>query len=571
MVIAYSSKSSFERNPQVSQSGNSGKYQAARSSYMDTLQASIERREKRRREEEEAKLKAELQAQEEAALARRDERQHKYGQSDTNQRAGIASAAADQDFLNTSQLNRQQQAGLLKRDDRQNQFMTGRDLQQAIDVQNRDKRQFGYSRMDSEQKFGQQLQRDELQQGYTLDRDASQNGMQAERDQRLNQFDSQRTQGQNQFQLERDAKQQGYSQQDAARRETAEISAKWNDQIQQARSQGLDFSEAQKQKLNELDRVFRENVMGNDELDEGLRQQAMLLHQKKVSQIIPDERIKSPQDIYQQSRIFDEELGIYLLHTQDPKGGPRFEPLAGKNDGFAEQQRMQEKEQQRAEKQMDVTRKAEFDRLQNFRGLVKELRTELDPNTDRPRYADDKAVMKAAMDQFAPEEELWRREHKLKPLYPFQEEADEVRRNFVPQGPIDPRGNNQSQIPVRQQPAQDNPYRMENRAAGMADSMRARSSDSMPSQQRSASAAQVEDQMKRATESKDQEATIALQTVKALMDKYGGVPPIGTRERDDFKFAMDMLKKKGIKLLPSTKQAKPKQLENPYGGDFYGF
>ena len=34
---------------------------------------------------------------------------------------------------------------------------------------------------------------------------------------------------------------------------------------------------------------------------------------------------------------------------------------------------------------------------------------------------------------------------------------------------------------------------------------------------------------------------------------------------------MDMLKKKGIKLLPSTKQAKPKQLENPYGGDFYGF
>ena len=564
MVIAYSSKSSFERNPQVSQSGNSGKYQAARSSYMDTLQASIERREKRRREEEEAKRKAELQAQQEGAQERRDERQHKYGQSDTNQRAGIASAAADQDFLNTSQLNRQQQAGLLKRDDRQNQFMTGRDLQQAIDVQNRDKRQFGYSRMDSEQKFGQQLQRDELQQGYTLDRDASQNGMQAERDQRLNQFDSQRTQGQNQFQLERDAKQQGYSQQDAARRETAEISAKWNDQIQQARSQGLDFSEAQKQKLNELDRVFRENVMGNDELDEGLRQQAMLLHQKKVSRIIPDEVVKSPQDIYQQKRIFDEELGMYFLQGQDAKGNPTFEHIAGRGGGFAEQQRMREKEQQRTDKQMDVTRKAEFDREERWQKTLDDVRNTL--VNDEPVFTDPVLMEKEAMRRFERTDNLYRDKYGLEPFEPYKRQAEEIRK---------------SQIPVQQQPARNNPYSRENRKdyvpQGPVDPLGIRQSQFPSGPQQSQlpvrpNAPRIIPAEKGADPNANPETAKVLEMVNHITNKWPNGVPSGSQDHQDLFKAYKFLKEQGLKFdLKPAKPKAPKQLESPYGGDFYAF
>lgn len=467
-------------------------YDRQRDSYNATLQASIERREKRRREEEEAKRRAELQAQQDAAQMARDRQQQKYGQADTAQRAYYAANEAADDFNRTKQLNRQQQKDVRRRDTLNNDFTLTRDREQARDQQDRDQLQFGfdtrqneqkfgYQMMENDQQFGHQIQRDRFQHGNTMERDSvqfgydtsranQQHGNTMQRDSALNEFDTQRDVRQNQYQSQRDnrlnmfdvnreARQQQYTQQNAYQRETAEVSARWQENIQKARNAGMDFSAAQQQEMTKLDETFRKNVLNSPvDYDEGLKQRAMLEHQKKLAAIIPNEKVKSPQDMYKQARIFDEELGMYFLHGQDAKGNSTFEPIGGMNDGIAEQQRMQqmqqEKERQVAEKQADAQRKAMLERQREFMSIVNDKMNEESDLGGRV-YPDRNAAIEAAKVDYAPMEELWRQSHGLPPMYELPSETKSI---------VNP-----------PQAGNGNPWRKQ--PQGMADSLAARSGD----------------------------------------------------------------------------------------------
>ena len=430
-------------------------YDRARESYNASLQASIERREKRRREEEEAKRKAELQAQQDAAQAQRDKQQQKYGQADTAQRAYYAANEAADDFNRTKQLNRQQQKDVRRRDTLNNDFTLTRDREQARDQQDRDQLQFGFDTRENEQKFGyqmqendqqfgHQMQRDRFQHGNTLERDNMQFGYDSlradqthgntmQRDSALNEFDTQRDVRQNQFQGERDnrlnmfdvnreARQQQYTQQNQYQRETAEISARWQEQIQQARNAGMDFSEAQKQEMKDLDKTFRKNVL-NGPYDEGLKQQAMLEHQKKLAAIVPEEKIANPTEGLNSSLIFHEPTKSWYMQGRDSKGFPTYEPLGGPNDGVAEQQQLQmqqqEKERQQVEKQAEALRKVKLDRLNQFREILREKQT-AETSLGEKMYAD---PMKAAQEEFKDHDLFYQKEYQLEPLFPPQEQA----------------------------------------------------------------------------------------------------------------------------------------------------
>lgn len=573
----------IDRSRNNSRSQNPGRYEAARDSYSASLQASIERREKRRREEEDAKRQAELQAQKDAAQAQRDKQQQKYGQADTAQRAYYAANEAADDFNRTKQLNRQQQKDVRRRDTLNNDFTLIRDREQARDQQDQDTRRFGFSTkeneqkfgyqtMENEQQFGHQVQRDRFQHGNTMDRDAAQFGYDSiraqqqhgntmERDGALNEFDTQRDVRQNQFQGERDnrlnmfdtqrdARQQKYTQQNQAQRETAEVAARWQEQIQQARNAGMDFSEQQKQEMKDLDRAFRKNVLADEYLDEGLKQQAMLLHQKQLAAIVPDEKAANPQEGLQSSLIFHEPTKTWFMQGRDSKGFPTYEPVgSGGDGGMAEQQKMQqlqqEKMRQQQEKQSETTRKAMFDRQNEFSAIVREKMNETD-DLGNKTYPDRQSAIEAAKNEYAPMEQLWRQEHKLPPLYVFQEEADAIRN----QQQAPPDNGNPYRRPQQGQPSAFSPAtgQKQRHVPGMADSARLRNGDEMPKPV-TMSATNIDSHMEKTMAGGDKEAAAALQTVKLISAKNnGGPPPAGSQDLMDMVKAIKFLRSKGIAI-----------------------
>jgi len=431
---------------------------SSRDRYMASLQASIERREKRRAAENEAGNRSALSAQEAAQQARRDKQQQLYEQANTGQRAYYAANDAADDFVRAQKLNKDQQKAVRRRDELQNSALMQRDSQQARDQRIRDKQQFGYKTQENDQQFGQQVYRDQLQHGNTmqrdqmqhgntlerdytqfgldtrradqqqrntLERDYTQFGMDTERDQMQNEFQSQRDNRLNMFDVNRDARQQQYQQENQAQRETADVAARWNEQVQQARNMGMDFSEQQKKEMKDLDKAFRKNVLNGD-LDPALQQQAMLHYQKKLSEFIPDERVQNPTDIYKQRRVFDEELGMYVMQGFDSKGLPTFEPWTNGSDPAQLQQQqmqMQEKERQLAEKKIERQQKAEFERLDKWQSVYEkhDLRENLDGT---PYYSDEAAKMDAAKKEFERQEEAYRRNYNLPPLFPEQSKPD---------------------------------------------------------------------------------------------------------------------------------------------------
>jgi len=430
---------------------------SSRDRYMASLQASIERREKRRAAENEAGNRSALSAQEAAQQARRDKQQQLYEQANTGQRAYYAANDAADDFVRAQKLNKDQQKAVRRRDELQNSALMQRDSQQARDQRIRDKQQFGYKTQENDQQFGQQVYRDQLQHGNTmqrdqmqhgntlerdytqfgldtrradqqqrntLERDYTQFGMDTERDQMQNEFQSQRDNRLNMFDVNRDARQQQDQQENQAQRETADVAARWNEQVQQARNMGMDFSEQQKKEMKDLDKAFRKNVLNGD-LDPALKQQAMLQHQKRLSEFIPDERVQNPQEGLNQSVMFHEPTGTWFMQGRDSRGFPTFEPLGTGDGGQVEQQQMQmqEKERQLAEKQMERQQKAEFERLDKWQSVYEkhDLREKLDGT---PYYSDEATKMAAAKKEFKQQEEAYRRNYNLPPLFDEQAKPD---------------------------------------------------------------------------------------------------------------------------------------------------
>lgn len=453
------------------------RYGRARDRYMATLQKSIDRRDQKRREAEEAARRAALEQQKIDAELRRDKQQQRAEMAQTAQRAMYAADAQTADYQYTSKLQKQQQVGVLKRDKLQAEYDKEQERQRDLALRARDARQFGYSMQENDQKFGQQLQRDYYQQGYdlqraqqqhgnTLERDAAQfgydtrreqqnarntmqrdmlqGGIQAQRDQRLNEFDL--AQQENQFQntLQRDQMQQQFEQQNLYQREAADIAAKWQDQVAQARNAGLDFSVRQQKEMQDLDASFRKNVL-NGPYDEGLKQRAMVEHQKKLAAIIPEEKVQNPQEGLNSSVMFHEPTGTWFMQSRDSRGFPVYEPLGSKSSGQGE------------DKQAAAKREALFDREDRFQKIVDKLATEIDPATEMPVYKSREEVIKAALDQFAPYEQHYRQEYGLPPMAPYQAEADKIRAkelrardNANPkwQGPRQPEG--QTRNPYRE-------------------------------------------------------------------------------------------------------------------------
>ncbi len=418
-------------------------YDKAIDRYAAARKARAEAEERRRLAEAQARQEAMLQAQQLAAQARRQEQEQAYGMQSTAQRANINADAANMDHVYTTQRDQLQQKGIQKRD----QLLAGYDKEterrKALDQQIRDTRQFGFQTDENNQKFGQQLKRDEVQQQYatqsdqqqhynTLDRDASQFGFDTQRENQQQghtlqrdamQFvqQMQRDEYQNQYSMQREEQQQQYTQQNLYQRETADVAAQWNDRVQQARSAGLDFSPRQQQEMKELDAAFRKNVMNSD-LDEGLKQQAMLMHQKKLASIIPEDKVVTPEQEIQQQFYEDPRMG--MMRRTVSQHGAVWEPLGlgsgGGPDPAKEQAAQQKEQQQQAEK----IRKAMFDREDRWDALINDISTRTNADNE-PLYTDPNEIEKIARKEFASKEKYYRELDGLDPHHSYQREAEE--------------------------------------------------------------------------------------------------------------------------------------------------
>lgn len=473
----------------------------------ERLQRAIARREaaqqsffKERQQENLLRQKGDIELtlaeQQQAAQMRRDKAQAGYEMAHTSQRANIAADASAQNYDFTMKRDRQQQFS--------------------------------------------QRERDSLQHGYTMQRDRQQNQQQMLRDE--TQFG---------YQTQRDATQQGYTQQNAIQRETFNVSAKWQDQIQQARNAGMEFSEKQRNEMKQMDETFRKNVL-NGPMDEGLKQQAMLEHQRKLSAIIPNEKVQNPQEGLNQSLIFHEPTKSWFMQGRDSHGYPTWQPLGSGGSG------KQEDPEKKAAEQRSMMLKRE----ETLNKLEKEIRAEVDPETDDLKFKDQDAIDKEKLRRLAPYERFYT-DSGLPPheMYQIQAQREKLKQ-------------------IEQQARNE-------KAAGMADSLRLRSGDTaqqayeadppppMPGQMPPAaappdpvpvSATNIDDQVKKSVDGGDREAAIALQVVKSLTSKYAGKIPDNPEDRAALVEAMRILRTKGVSIKTRKQSTAPQPFQYGYPG-----
>lgn len=425
----------------------------------DRFQRRVEEAARRRAAEQEAALQAALEQQRINAQKQRDQRLQSYEQANAAQRAGYAADAAALDYGYTSRLNDQRDKSQRKRDALQERYAAAQERRQGIQQADRDFRQFGFSQQENATEFQNQLQRDALQQGYTIDRDKLQNRATMERDARqfgysvlendqqqraqlqrdslLNrfataedmrqqQFTLQRDELQNQFETAADARQQEYVQQNMYQREAADIAARWQEQVAQARNSGMDFSARQRAEMQQLDAAFRKNVL-NGPYDEGLKKQALVEHQKKLAAIIPEEKVANPDEEIQQTFRYNEQMGTWLKRGRDSQGFPDWEPIG---DGGQQDKLMQAQQKQVEQRQIQM-QKAKGERLDKFQEIVKDVRLEADIDGNAI-YKDNEAVMREAAKRFQPYEDMYQQDYGLPPLFGTIQ-ADPMNRAVSPQ------------------------------------------------------------------------------------------------------------------------------------------
>lgn len=430
-------------------------YDQALERYYAARKARAEAEERRRLAEAQARQETALQNQQLAAQSQRQQQEQAYTMQNTAQRANINADAANMDHVYTTQRDQLQQKGIQKRDQLQAGYDKEAERRKALDQQIRDQRMFGFQTQENDQQFGHQIRRDELQHGNTmrrdqqqqyntlerdasqfgystlenrqqqrntLERDAMQHGNQLQRDELQNDYAMQRDELQYGSQFERDKMQQQFEQQNMYQRETADIAANWNEQVQQARNAGMDFSPRQQQEMKELDAAFRKNVMNSD-LDQGLKQQAMLLHQKKLAAIIPEEKVRNPQESFEQSIVRDPETGEKFMVIRDPKGFDRYEPIG---TGQPDQAKQIAEQQKKASEQ----RKMILDREKDFQKLHREIKDEQDPDTLEKIYKTPEEVDEEALRRFAADERYYT-DSGLPPheMYQLKAKKDEQKKN----------------------------------------------------------------------------------------------------------------------------------------------
>ena len=479
----------------------------------------------------------------------------------------------------------QQQAFLAKRDETLHMY----------DQQNVNQRA-GISAEAAEQQFGYQTQRDKQQTRAQMDRDTLQHGFQTSRDRA--QFG---------FQTQRDETQQGYTQQNMTQRETFSVASKWQEQIQQARNAGMDFSEKQQQEMTLMEETFRKNVLNDPFLDEGLKQRAMLEHQRKLAGIVPNQKVKTGQQQLQESLQFDERVpGVPFLMGRDSQGNLTFQPLGGGGGG---------PKQVDPAKQAEEQRKNMLKREETLIKLDKEIRSEIDPDTATLKYKTQDEIDEEKLRRLAPYERFYT-ESGLPPheLYQLKAKRDELKaiekqqrdgktinmgdslrlRSGDPAAQTayemgdslrlrsgDPAARTAYEAdPPQQMPGQtssgpwpvasemdatDPPQPMPGQTspgqwpvASEMDAMEGRPMPPVAAPQNPVPVVSktIDDQLKQSVTGGDIETATALKAVKDLTAKYKGNPPYGSEDRAILEDAMRFLAAKGYKFGSKKKQPK---------------
>lgn len=435
------------------------RYERARERLRQTQQASLDRRAKKRQEEERLRQERALEAQRIAAQERQDNKRAQTELASNAQRATYAADAAAADFRYRSKLNDQEQRGTLKRTDIQNQFEAAQARQRALDQERRDRLQFGFSQQENQQQFENQMQRDaaqnqftnqrdfmqfgydtlrgDQQQQQTLERDKFQQEQQQRRDMLLNEFEVQGDQRAQKNIIERAQLDQKFTQQNMYQRQAEEISAKWQDQIAQARNAGLDFSERQKKEINDLDAAFRKNVL-NGPYDELIKQQAMVEHQKKLAAIVPEQRVVTDAEQFANGTYFDPKSQMLFAKRAGRNGAPEYDPIGTATPNGTAINQQQRQQQQQQEKQLETVRKAKLEREDRFQEILDAVSTAENKNGDL-LFGTPEAAMEEAMRRFEPYEATYRQDYGLPPLAPYKakEEAKQAAEAMRRQQAID--------------------------------------------------------------------------------------------------------------------------------------
>lgn len=576
--------------------------------YVAGMDARTDRRLKKRMEEAKLRQQAALEAQRIQAQKDRDKRLAQYDSQASAQRAAAAADAQAMDYGYRSKLNQQTQRGQLKRDELENRFKAAQSRLATQDQASRDRRLFEFGQAENQQQFDNQMQRDAVQNQYQSQRDLAgwgydtlrseqqhAQGIEAsgiEHDQQLqraklaNEFDVQGDMRQQANVLERARLEQQFTQQNMYQRQAEEISAKWQDQVAAARNAGLDFSEAQKKEMQQLDEAFRKNVL-NGPYDEGIKQRAMVEHQKKLAAIIPTERVQTPKDMLNQAIQFDERTKSWYMMGRDSKGFPTFEPL-GFDNGMDSMQKQQQREQQQMEKKQLALQKAEIDRLERFDKVVNELQM-AESADGTPLYPPDQ-VMKEAVKRFRPYEQHYQQQYGLAPLPAYQEEIDkkkadeeaamEVRRrrmNEVTQrkslrvNPWNEMLSKMKRKPLTNDqitgvaPVPGEP-RYNESVMGPASGQSQQTAQPLP---KTITSDTIDAQIQKANESKDTEVSAALQAIKKITERHKGAPPQGSQDMEDLIEATMFLRDKGVPLQGEKYKAPP--IEQPGTSEYWFF
>jgi hypothetical protein len=440
-------------------------------------------------------VESSLFAQQQAAQARRDEIQQMYGQQNAAYRAGLDSAAMEQQFG----------------------YSTQRDEQQSKAQQERDALQFGYSTQRDQQQSRDQMLRDKTQFGYST---------------------------------QRDAQQQQYTQQNMYQRETADVSARWQEQIQKARNNGLDFSEKQQAEMKQLDETFRKNVL-NGPFDEGLKQQAMLEHQKKLAAIVPNQKIQNPIDGLKQNVIQDDRTGVWFSVGRDSNGYPTYEPLGGGSGGGGKAPD--------PEKLAEQKRKMTLEREHNLQKLDEKLRNEIDPETDTRKFKTQEEIDKEKMRIFAADE-LFYTDSGLPPheMYQLHARREEAKQQAEQKKQQERAGRSQYDLPPDR--GQQMPPRQPMPTPAQSQQPPA------PVKQGPVSATNLDSKLATAQYEGDQDTATALEAVKLITAKYNGAPPVGTQEFNDLIEAYRILRSKGVSIETPKKKRESNAFEDAQGG-----
>lgn len=577
-------------------------YDERRASYLRTLEAAIERRNRQRLQEEQSRQQQGNARRDAATDATTAKRQQQYAAANMAQQAAIAADRDAADARYRQQLALQQQQA----DMRQQQFDAKSQRQgQLLDIQaqtDRDKRQYAADLEQARQQAELQAYRDVMQQQNTLERDAfqqqnllqrdatqfgmdvlradqsqqntmqrdyMQGALQAERDARLNQYDVQQRQDLAVQQQQRDnaaflqsrirdREQQKFAAQSQFEQEAADIAAKWQAQVQQRKDAGLEFSASQQAQMQQMEQAFLENVV-NADLPDDIKARANVQYQRRLSAIVPLEKVVTPEQEIAAQFYEHPKYGL-LQKTVGSNGMPQWDivgtmgPGSGQEAAVARQQQATEKA---AAAQQKALNDARLQRLQAFEQELKTRATEVtDPLTMTPKYPQttegQQRLLRDAARAFAPKERYYQQHIGLEPLA-LEDYQQAIGSPPPPPAATAPqaRPTDAYRAQAQQQAAaaalQQSAPPAQSRSAVPA-ATKAPAATAAPTATLRPAEQQLSQQMAMASQKNDTDALGALTRIAEL--SAGGPPKLGSQEMKEMMMLQEMLREAGYALEP---------------------